>query len=398
MGTHRLHRDKGASALKKRGIAGISAIALLIAGCASEPPTTSPAPAPSPAPSPESPSTTEPETGFFDGATIQIMVPAGPGGGSDNAARLVANILPKYLEGNVSVQVYNEDGAGAQIPVNQWVARPSDGFDMVVISPSSIIPWLLGESLVEYEPGEMHLVWAQPAGRAVVAATSTGITSPRDFLNPAEPLFSGGRAPGSADMLMVLGLEVLQLRGIVQQIWGYSGGGATRTALEQGELNIDDTQPGRLLGADSYLLEDGLVEIIYTHGNVSGGQIGPDTLLPEIPTIRDAYIELYGSEPSGPAWEAFLAVTELISSAQWSIYMHPDTPANAVAEMRAAIEAAVQDAEYVDLAPNVLGPESPIVGDGIPNYERTLREIDSSMLSWLREFMRVEFELDGLGS
>src|SRR3546814_19884294 len=63
-----------------------------------------------------------------------------------------------------------------------------------------------------------------------------------------------------------------------------------------------------------------------------------DTLFP--------YTTLFRSDPSGPAWEAYLALVSSGVSAQRQVWMHGDTPPEALAAMKEATACVVEREEF----------------------------------------------------
>src|SRR5699024_10393437 len=59
---------------------------------------------------------------------IELIVPFGPGGGSDLFARALAPILEKKL--GVSVTVVNRPGANTVVGLNYLISQPADGYTL----------------------------------------------------------------------------------------------------------------------------------------------------------------------------------------------------------------------------------------------------------------------------
>ena len=59
-----------------------------------------------------------PDYAFFDGKTIEIIVPHGPGGGFDTYARMFAPYFKKHIPG-INVVINNVTGAGGLRGRNQ---------------------------------------------------------------------------------------------------------------------------------------------------------------------------------------------------------------------------------------------------------------------------------------
>lgn len=65
---------------------------------------------------------------FYDGQTVEILVPFGPGGSSDLLARFLGPFLSDHLPGNPTVQVINVEGNGDhRVGANQYADGDPDG-------------------------------------------------------------------------------------------------------------------------------------------------------------------------------------------------------------------------------------------------------------------------------
>lgn len=85
----------------------------------------------------------------FPSRPVKIIVPFPPGGGSDGAARFVADQLPQYIQQPVIVE--NKPGASGLIAINAVKAAPADGYTILLggNSPMAAVPAM---SKVPYDP------------------------------------------------------------------------------------------------------------------------------------------------------------------------------------------------------------------------------------------------------
>src|SRR3546814_4985838 len=88
-----------------------------------------------------------------------------------------------------------------------------------------------------------------------------------------------------------------------------------------------------------------------------------DPAFPEFPSFLEAYREARGSDPSGPAWEAYLALVSSGVSAQRQVWMHGDTPPEALAAMKEATACVVEREEFYQQGKEILAGYEPIVGE-----------------------------------
>ena len=71
-----------------------------------------------------------PAQGVFPSRPIEVIVPWGPGGGSDITGRMVAKFLEAELK--VAAPVVNLPGASGTIGVQRLLSKPADGYSVVV--------------------------------------------------------------------------------------------------------------------------------------------------------------------------------------------------------------------------------------------------------------------------
>lgn len=355
---------KGPRTVTARAVSILASLALVAAACGGtdeEPAASAPAPAPA-APAPAAPA--EPESlidpEFYAGKTITILVPAAPGGGADNTAQFHAPLLQQYVPGNPTIRIEHDTAGGGIGAANRYFNNMDpDGYTIFLSAFTTTIPWLVGESLVEYDVSDLTQLAAFPFSGMIMARAETGIESVMDLPEKASTLIKGGVSPISTDIMGVLALEVLGVRDQLQnEIWGYGGTGAHIVAFEAGETNLDATTNSVWNSRGVPLREAGVAVPLVAYGFLQpDGTFARDVLLPEIPTVDEAHEMLYGTPPSGPAWEAFKAVMSVIHVAH-GMTMHPDAPPQAAATLREGIRIMVEETDYVNewLARNPRAP------------------------------------------
>ena len=68
---------------------------------------------------------------------VRLLVPFGPGSGTDTIARVVADGLSEYLKQPVVVE--NREGAGGIVGTKAAMTMPADGYTVVAISNAVLI-------------------------------------------------------------------------------------------------------------------------------------------------------------------------------------------------------------------------------------------------------------------
>lgn len=339
---------------------------------------------------------TEGSSDFYDGESIEMVVPFSAGGGSDVLARYFAPFFSDHVEGNPAVQVINIDGAGSVIGTNEYANfRDPDGYSTLWTSGSTAINYLLQAEGVDYDYKDFSPILGIAVGGVVYASPSTGIEEPADILNPAEPLINSGQSATGLDLITLLSFEILGAD--VESVLGYEGNGPARVAFEQGEVNVNyQTSPAYLSNVEP-LVENGDALPLYSIGQITAdGDLVRDPAFPDIPSFKEFYEEVHGEEPSGEGWEAYKAFTAAAYSMQKVLWVHDETPQEAVETLRRGAEGLAQDDEFIEKGDEVLGGYLPTVGDElVKQIENTVQaDIDDSVMDWVFEFLEREFEVE----
>lgn len=328
---------------------------------------------------------------FYDGETITILVPAAPGGGADGTAQFNRPYLNEYVAGNPSVNVEYDTAAGGIAGGNAYFNEMTpDGYTMFLSAFTTTMPWLVGEDAVQYDVAELTPVAAFPYTGVLYVDPETGIESVEDLPDNADQLIKAGVSPISTDIMFELALEVLGVREDIKEIWGYEGTGDTILAFQQGESNFDGTT-NVVWNQNKHMAEEGDAVPLVAFGFLQpDGTFERDPLLPDTPTVDEAYEMIHGEPPSGPAWEAFKNVMGVIHVAH-SLTMHPDAPPDAVETLRAGIADAIEDSDYVEKWKE-LSPAEPIYRpDELDTAQSTVQEIPEDSISWIQDFMRENY-------
>jgi hypothetical protein len=329
----------------------------------------------------------EEPSGFFAGETIELIVPLGEGGGTDAQARFVAAVLSEVLEGNPSVQVVNLPGAAGTVGTMEFIERrPSDGLHVLMTSGSIHMNYVLGDPSVEFDLAELTPVAGFPVGGVMFVSPDTGVESLADLGNPpGDPLRYLGVDPTASDLSALLAFEALDIE--VQMIMGYDGFGPARVAFEQGEGNFAlATHSGAV--AWQPMVEDGLAEEIFSFGEVVDGNIGPDPGFPPQPTVRDAYIELHGEEPSGDMWEAYVGSVQVIWDLNKAIWFHGDAPQEAIDEFTAGLVTLLDEGYYdTEEGMELFGGINPVHGDQLDAGVEQMFGLDEAVVQTMRDYL-----------
>jgi len=328
---------------------------------------------------------------FYEGVRLDVIVPFGPGGGTDTWARLIAPYLQRELGPGAAVQIINIAGATSIAGANDFaLRRRPDGRTALVSAGSTFFAYLLGEPMVRYDYRRMRAILSSPAGGVVFIRPDMGIRSPAELRQVQGRLIYGGISAAGNDLLALLSFEILGLEFL--PILGYGSKGATRIAFEQGETTIEYQTSPAYRSSVLPLVEQGLAVPLFSFGVLDGdGAIVRDPVFPDMPTVLEVYRMLNGTEPSGPAWQAYLAMLSAGIEMQKGLWMHGDAPEAAVEALRAAARRVIVDPEFLALVTRRMGNYPFYVGEEVERQYRLAEEIPPDAKAWLTELLRTRY-------
>ena len=324
--------------------------------------------------------------GFYDGKTVELVVPFKNGGGTDRWARAVAPFLQKYLDG-ATVQVINEPGGGSISGANSFaVRRDHDGMSLLVSSGSTTLPYLLGNDAVQYNFNDFQAITGSPVGGIVYTSPDTGIATAADLCNNEELLIYGGISTTGLDLVPLLSFELLNAS--IFEILGYDGKGPVTIAFEQGETTIDYQTSSSYLKNIVPLVEEGKAIPLYSFGILDGeGNLVRDPAFADLPTPKEVYEECNGEAPSGVAWDAFKASVAAGFAIQKIVWAHGDAPAGANDALIAAATQMIADPEFQEVKAKLIGAYEFSTGEATMAQFAAAGSLTDEAFNWLTDFV-----------
>ena len=258
--------------------------------------------------------------------SVQLIVPFAAGGGTDTFARVLGPSLSNALDGNPSMQVVNRDGGESITGTNQFVKDdPTDGSEFLVASATTTFQWLLDVPQVKYDFNKLKPLIVAGTGGVIYVSKSSGINSIQDLKNPPKPLSYGGISATGLDLSTLLAFNMLKLKPKVT--FGFEGRGPARLALQRGETNIDYQTTSAYLTQVKPMVDKGEAVPLMSFGVLDDqGKVKRDPNFKDLPTVPEAYKMLYGTKPSGEAYQAYVAFLAAGFAFEKSVWATPDTP------------------------------------------------------------------------
>jgi tripartite-type tricarboxylate transporter receptor subunit TctC len=285
---------------------------------------------------------------FYRGRTIQMVIGVSAGGDYDLRARLLARYMSKHIPGNPKIVPQNMLGAGGLVAAN-WLANvaPRDGTVMLAISSNLPVGQAVDLDGVKYDIRRFRYIGNTTDSPNVINSWhTTGVTRIEQVMEKEFVVGATGRSSGSYYYPAALNL----LAGTKFKIvFGYPGGADVNIAMERGEVggrgsnlwaSWQSTRPQWLAEKKIHML----VQIALKRH--------PE--LPDVPLMQ----ELVKTELHKQVM-TFISADTAIARA---IVTTPDVPADRLAALRQAFDAAIKDPALIKEAAQAQQDISPTSG------------------------------------
>nr|WP_152655386.1 hypothetical protein [Oceanobacillus sp. CFH 90083] len=330
----------------------------------------------------------------YHGETISFIVPFQAGGGTDVFARFMTPYFSKHIEGEPRVQVENIPGGASITGTNEYAnSRPSNGLNILTSSASSHVPFMLEQSSVDYNLDNFTPLIGVPSGGVVYTKAELAAEGMENFLSLENELFYAGISPTGLDLVTLLSFEVLEMD--VKAVLGYEGRGPSRVAFEQGESNIDFQTTSAYKSSVEDLVEEGRAVPLYSLGQIDeNGDLIRDPQFPDLPTIEEIYMDIYGEEPSGAAWDAYKQTVAASYTLNKVIWVHDDAPENSKELLRNGMEKLIKDSNFSADSEEILEGYDTYIGDELNKYIEQSFSISPETKKWIIDYLQHHFDID----
>jgi len=322
----------------------------------------------------------------FSDKTVRIIVPFGEGGGSDTYARTLQVYLSKYLPGKPNVVVENVPGGGSIKGANAFQKADPDGLTAIVASTSTFTSSIFGGNKVKFDLTSWEPVVLSPQGSALFVSSVTGVAG-KDPVTATKVLAGnsqtfGIKSPTGSELRALAAFNLLGVNDI-KPILGLNAG-ARRQTMIRGETTLGvEPFSGYSSKVEPYVKSGELV-LLGTMGFVdSDGNVGRDPGMPNVITVPEIYEAFHGKAPSGPLWQAYLNFLNMSVMTSKSLNLPAGTPPEIIAAWKGAIDATLQDPDFLKVSDKVLGPYPQIFGEEAKRAIRGALDMDERQREWL---------------
>jgi tripartite-type tricarboxylate transporter receptor subunit TctC len=205
--------------------------------------------------------------GFYKGRTIELAVAAGPGGGFNAYARLVAKHMGRHIPGNPNIIVKNMPGGGGRL-ATAWVDQvaPKNGAAFLGTQPGALVEPLLGDpERVRYDPLKFGYVGSASGFTNICLTRADSPVKTFADLQKTETIFGGDQLGSTTHdhALMMKNLAGAKIR----LVKGYSGTKNLVLALEQKEIDgFCGYAWASIMSQAPHLVNDNLINILVQFG------------------------------------------------------------------------------------------------------------------------------------
>jgi tripartite-type tricarboxylate transporter receptor subunit TctC len=314
---------------------------------------------------------------FYRGKTLNVLIGAGVGGGLDQVARAVARHLGKHLPGNPTVVPKNMVGAGGLQVLNFVNAvAPKDGTTIGVVLPSLVFePLFAGKTATGFDPRTLRWLGG-PARYASVAIA----WNPATPIRKAADLLTNELVVGAASAVSNSATDGYVMRSILgfryRTVTGYPSGADLDLAMMRGETQ------GRaniawygIKTRNAEWLSDGKISLLYQMGLKRH---------PDIPREVPLSLDLTRTAAERQVLELKFSAYDV----GYAFMAPPETPAERVSALRAALAATFNDPAYRADAVREQLELDPVTGQEVEGIIRSAYGASPEIIARLMEAIK----------
>src|ERR671910_1375511 len=299
---------------------------------------------------------------YYEGKTVEVIIPFPVAGGSDIWIRTIAPYLEKHIPGNPKFNFRNI-GGGRGIPGMMEFALKAkpDGLMLLVSSATNYFPVLLGDKAAKYDLRQWKPLLVNPVGGVMYASPAAGVKRVED-LAKAKDLIYGGISAIGLDLIPLISFELLEMD--AKGVLGFKGRGEARIAFERGETNIDYQTTAAYNATVVPLIKEGKAIPLMSFGQLDdSGNIVRDPAVPDLPTVPEVYEKMKGKKPSGKFWDTYKIFMPSGFAVQKILWVKADAPAEVLQVFYAAADRLGKDKDFLTKKGKGLGGYSLLRGD-----------------------------------
>lgn len=300
---------------------------------------------------------------FFEGKTIRMIVPYGPGGGFDTYARMIKPFLEKYLPGS-TVLVDNVEGAGGELGRNlAYIARPDGLTICLTAGVDMVFNTIMETEGVKYDIHRWtYLARLTVESSVLTAPAHSEYLSFHDIVNSNKRLLFSVDGIGDADYFTLA--IVAHIFGFdIMPVTGYAGNKEASIAAVRGEVDLWQSGIGTALP----LILNGDIKPLLLYGSQR------DEKIPLVPTVLEMMQE-EGFDLNEKEQDIIKAVID-VDEVRRVIVAPPDLDEKMTAVLREAVYKALHDPELIEISKQLNRPIVYLGGEEITRLVKEVMEV-----------------------
>jgi tripartite-type tricarboxylate transporter receptor subunit TctC len=306
---------------------------------------------------------------FYAAKTIDFVIGYPPGGSNDTLGRLLARHLGKHIGGKPTIVPKNQPGAGSFLAVNTiFNVSPRDGTVIGIGAPTIALDEKLGTQGVRFKTAELNWI-----GRidSLVNIVFMWKTSPVKTFADAQKFPSTLSATGIGSTVSIYPTVMNNVFGTkFKLVMGYKGSNEAMLAVERGEVEGHSTSWTALKVAHPDWLRERNVSILVQFALKRHAE------LPDIPTA----VDLARNDEERAILRAIMNATEVGTA----FFTTPGVPADRLAALRRAFDAAMADPELLAEAQKINVGISPMAGEELQTLVAEVSKLPPALLDKVR--------------
>lgn len=285
---------------------------------------------------------------YYKGKSIEVIIGYSSGGGYDTYARTVTRHMTDHMPGRPNFVARQMPGGGSRIAANfLYNIASKEGLAIGMVDQSLALSQVLGEPALKLDAAKFLYIGNPISDNNTMAAWhTTGVTSWEQART--KPLSLGATGQNTSAWY---GMAMNAMLGTkFKIITGYPGGNDVNLALEKGEVDIRGSNSwASWKSTRAQWLSEKKLNILVQIG------LARDHELPEVPLLMEL--------PADPDDRAALKLLSAPTTIGRPLFAPPGVPADRIKALRAAFDATMKDAAFIEEAKRAQLDLQPLSGE-----------------------------------
>jgi tripartite-type tricarboxylate transporter receptor subunit TctC len=309
----------------------------------------------------------DPVADFYRGRTISVYIGVNVGGGYDFEARLIARSMKAYIPGNPTLVPQNMIGAGGIKMANYlYSIAPQDGTAIGMFPMTLVAAQAVGTEGVQYDAN--RFAWLGSMTKSTNTFAVWGTTGVRTIEDARRKELTAGASNKGAITYTFPRMLNEFLGTKLRIVSGYQGNSTMVLAMEKGEVDAVTNTWDSWKSLSPALLAEKKINLLV--------QTEPKSNELNLPSVQ----ELARNDEDRKVIELILSGDRLGKP----MAAAPNVPAERIAALRAAFEAAIKDPELIKAAAAARLDVSPIPGTVLQDTVRNVLATPAALVARAR--------------